>query len=361
MNAALAKVKDTVWAVRHDRLRTASAVAGLAGGGGAGPTGTAPSRAALAAFTSVQVALSGLDRLEVRGRDSAGVHILVTGHGLDVDSDEVGQLIADRAADPLFTSMAVRAPEGNLSFVYKAAAEIGELGDNGRALRAAITGDRLLHRSLEADTAEAVVLGHTRWASVGIISQANAHPLNDSEEGRDGPYVTAALNGDVDNYLDLKAGEGLRIPAEITTDAKVIPMLVSRRMEAGLDADEAFRQTVATFEGSVAIAASTVAAPDRLPLALKGSGQALYVGLAEDAYVVASEAYGLVEESPHYFRMDGDATGGQVVVLSRDGAGTVDGLRRLSYAGHGIPISEDEVHTAAITTRDIDRAGFPHF
>ena len=132
---------------------------------------------------------------------------------------------------------------GTLGFVYKAAAEIGELGDNTRALRRAIAADDLLRRSLQAPTAAAAVLGHTRWASVGIISQPNAHPLNSDElvdeapragsPDRDRPYVTAVLNGDVDNFADLKATEALRIPTEITTDAKVIPTLVARELAAG--------------------------------------------------------------------------------------------------------------------------------
>ena len=125
------------------------------------------------------------------------------------------------------------------------------------------------------------MLGHTRWASVGVISQANAHPLNSDEVGMEpGPYVTAALNGDVDNYLQLRALEALGIPPEVTTDAKVIPTLVSRRLRDGDDLDAAFRATVATFDGSVAIGVSTAGQPDRLHLALRGSGQALYVGLA---------------------------------------------------------------------------------
>src|SRR5690606_28197472 len=128
-------------------------------------------------------------------------------------------------------------------------------------------------------SAEVVVLGHTRWASVGIISEPNAHPLNHEEVGDpSGPYVTAALNGDVDNYADLTALEGLALAPEITTDAKVIPTLVSRRLAGGAEPLEAFRSTVATLEGSVAVAASAVAAPGDLFLALRGSGQALYVG-----------------------------------------------------------------------------------
>src|SRR5204863_9778323 len=141
------------------------------------------------------------DRLEVRGRDSAGIHVLVEGHGLDLDSPEVARLLDDRAADRLFTSMAVRSSGDRLGLVYKAAAEIGELGDNTRQLRTAITGDPLLRLALRAPTARVMVLGHTRWASVGIISEANAHPLHQEEEGRaPGPHVVGVLNGDVDNY-----------------------------------------------------------------------------------------------------------------------------------------------------------------
>ncbi|MCA8977464.1 MAG: hypothetical protein KDC98_22265, partial [Planctomycetes bacterium] len=58
------------------------------------------------------------------------------------------------------------------------AAEIGELGDNIAALRAAIMGDELLQLVLREPDCELLVLAHTRWASVGIISEPNAHPLN---------------------------------------------------------------------------------------------------------------------------------------------------------------------------------------
>jgi glucosamine--fructose-6-phosphate aminotransferase (isomerizing) len=363
VNAALLRAKDATWAVRKDRLRGARAVGELAG--------PDASVAALEAFTSVQVALSALDRLEVRGRDSSGLHLLVRGHDLDLADPAVARLLEHRRDDPLFEHRAVRTPDGQLSFVYKAAAEIGELGDNTRRLRTAIRDDELLHVALASDRAETIVLGHTRWASVGIISEPNAHPLNSEEvDSVVGPYVTAALNGDVDNYADITALEGLRVPAEITTDAKVIPTLVSRRLAAGDAPLEAFRSTVSTLEGSVAIGAATAAAPGDLFLALRGSGQALYVGLAEDAFVVASEPYGLVEETARYLRLDGEtpsdpsrpgATRGQIVVVHGDAAGDLSGVERIAYDGSPLPISEADVHVAQITTRDVDRGDTPHF
>jgi glucosamine--fructose-6-phosphate aminotransferase (isomerizing) len=354
-NAALVSLKDALWALRQDRLRTARAVADLAG-----MPGPQIPAAASQALWAVQVALSALDRLEVRGRDSAGLQILVADHGLDLTSTELRTQAQARLADPLFTSLAVRTPDGHLSFVYKAAAEIGELGDNGAALRAAIASDPLFHRAIRSEAARVTVLCHTRWASVGIISQPNAHPVNQEEEDRtDGPFVTAALNGDVDNYLDLKLAEALHIPAEITTDAKIIPALISHRLADGVPSEDAVRSTVAQFDGSVAIAANVAAEPDRLYLALRGSGQGLYVGLAEDAYLVASEPYGLVEETSMYLRMDGES--GQLIVLDRRFAGERAHVRRLTYAGAELPVEAEELHHAEITTRDIDRAGFPHY
>ena len=364
VNAAVVRLKDVTWAIARDRLRTARAVADLAGPG-AGP-------AAIAAFASVQAALSAVDRLEVRGRDSAGLNILVHGHGLDLTDASVLALLADRAVDPLFGAGAVRVTgEGHLSFVYKAAAEIGELGDNTKVLRAAIRDDALLHRSLAAEGAEATILGHTRWASIGIISEPNAHPMNSDETDRlDGPYVTAALNGDVDNFADLKVSDELHIAAEITSDAKVIPTLVSRRLAAGDDTLEAFRQTVRRFDGSVAIGANVAGAPTKLQLALRGSGQALYIGLDEDLFVVASEPYGVVEDATSYLRMDGetpadptDPSGsrGQVIELDAALAGTVEGIARRSYDGTSLPVTAAELVSPEVTTRDIDRGTYQHF
>ncbi|MCB0952460.1 MAG: hypothetical protein KDB13_07010, partial [Microthrixaceae bacterium] len=98
----------------------------------------------------------------------------------------------------------------------------GELGDNTAALRDSIRGDELLRAALSADDVQGVVIGHTRWASIGIVSEPNAHPQSSDELGTSGdgggPLATAVLNGDVDNYAELSEAEALVLPPEVTCD-----------------------------------------------------------------------------------------------------------------------------------------------
>ena len=317
---------------------------------------------------STQQALSAIDRLEVRGRDSAGLQLTLWNHCLD----PADPAVVARTADPLHRTGSVRVLDGGgLAFVVKVAAEIGELGDNTAALRGALAADGLLARALAAPAVEGSLLGHTRWASVGLISEPNAHPLDSTRaDGEPSGVVTAVQNGDVDNHVDLVVAEGLSVAPEITTDAKVVPTLCAAHLAAGHDHREAFRRTVSVIEGSLAIGAVVGDAPDRLLLALRGSGQGLYVGLAEDAFVVASEPYGVVEMTGRYLRMEGEtpadpadpaASRGQIVELEAALAGTVEGIRRRSYDGRDLPVGGDDLTGAEITTRDIDRGDHPHF
>ena len=361
-NAALVRVRDALWSVTRDRLGTHAGVASLRS---AAP---APSDAGLAVLLSTQQALSAIDRLEVRGRDSAGLQLTLWDHGLD----PADPAVVARTADPLHRTGSVRVLDGGgLAFVVKVAAEIGELGDNTAALRGALAADGLLARALAAPAVEGSLLGHTRWASVGLISEPNAHPLDSTRaDGDPSGVVTAVQNGDVDNHVDLVVAEGLSVAPEITTDAKVVPTLCAAHLAAGHDHREAFRRTVSVIEGSLAIGAVVGDAPDRLLLALRGSGQGLYVGLAEDAFVVASEPYGVVEMTGRYLRMEGEtpadpadpaASRGQIVELEAALAGTVEGIRRRSYDGRDLPVGGDDLTGAEITTRDIDRGDHPHF
>ena len=358
LNSALVEVRDAVWAIERDRLRNAEAIIDLAQG--------APHQRALPGLMSIQTALSAIDRLEVRGRDSAGLQIFVANHGLPNKA-----LQGARFNDPVLRSGAARNLGDHIAFVYKNAAEIGDLGDNTDALRTAIRSDELLHQALAGTEAEAIVLGHTRWASVGVISEPNAHPLDSYELGHPNhTYVAAVLNGDIDNYADLIELHDLEVPPEITTDAKIVPTLLSRQLTTGSENIEGFRTTVSTFEGSMAIASHCADEPQKLSLALRGSGQAIYVGIADNAYVIASEPYGVVEDTAQWLRMDGEtpadpeqpiSTAGQIIELDGSLAGTIEGINRFGYDGTKLPILQDEIARADITTRDIDRGDAPHY
>ncbi len=358
----LSRVRDASWAIRRDRLRTADAVDALAGV-------DAPV-SSLAGYLSIQQALSAIDRMEVRGRDSAGISVIVSSPSFARLSSEMAEAVAARGDDPLFTNRSVRHSGNTIVFVYKAAAEIGELGDNTRHMRESVASDDLLRTVLAVDGARTSVLGHTRWASVGIISEPNAHPVNGEEVGGDNSAVSVAvLNGDVDNHAELKVRHNLQFADPITTDAKVIPALVDRGRTSGMSTLDAFLNAVTQFEGSVAIGYCAADEPDDFYLALHGSGQGLYVGLAEDRFIVASEPYGTVEETLQYVRLDGEtplhsdqpSSRGQVMRLSTSGAGTLAGISMFAYDGTPIPLTDASVQTAEVTTRDIDRGDAPHF
>ena len=357
LNSSLLEVRDSLWAIGQDRLRTAEAVLDLAGG--------TPEANSLPGLMSVQTALSALDRLEVRGRDSAGIEIFVTNHNLPPSALE-----GSRFNDAILRSGAIRDCGDHIAFVYKNAAEIGDLGDNTNIIRAAIRRDELLQEAIAGPESQVTVLGHTRWASVGVISEANAHPVDSQEGTSNKPYVSAVVNGDIDNYMDLTELQNLDIAPEITTDAKIVPTLISKQLVSNSNDLHAFRTTVSTFEGSMAIASHNADQPHKLSLALRGSGQAIYVGIADNSYVVASEPYGVVEDASQWIRMDGEkpadpqnpiSSAGQIIQLDATNGGELQGITRVAYDGTELPVQPDEITTADITTRDIDRGDAPHF
>ena len=334
-NAASIALRDVLWALRRDRLRTVAAVADLAGGrcraGSRSPATWRSSRRcrrstawrSAAATPPASTSSSGTTTSTSPTRRSPP------------RSPTVTAAPSSRAGRPASPDVASRSSTRPPPRSASSATTPGRCATTVQA-------DDLLRRALAGDRARVAVLGHTRWASVGIISEPNAHPVNGDEvEQRGGPstpFVVGVLNGDVDNHADLRAEHGLRFARPITTDAKVIPALVARHSKAvGGDLFEAFRRTVSSFEGSVAIGVAAADEPGHLYLALNGSGQGVYIGLADDCFLVASEPYGVVEETDRYVRLDGEH-GGQIVRLDADAAGTDRGhraprLRRLRPAG----------------------------
>ena len=220
-----------------------------------------------------------------------------------------------------------------------------------------------------------MVFAHTRWASVGAISPANCHPVDNRTSKisfDDVGVIQAALNGDIDNYQELKAAfeqDGIQIPADISTDTKIIPLQIHKFLKSGMKIEDAFRQAVNTFKGSHAIFMTTDLAPGKLFLAQKGSGQTIFVGLCEEHYMPVSEVYGFVEDTHRFLKMDGEKvvegpagrTQGQIFILDQDSGGSVSEIKAMYYNGVPITLGESDVKTTQITSRDIDRQNFPHY
>jgi glutamine---fructose-6-phosphate transaminase (isomerizing) len=203
--------------------------------------------------------LQGLERLEYRGYDSAGVALLESG-GLDYV----------RAVGPL----------GNLK---------SRAGSNGST---ATTG-----------------LGHTRWATHGGVTEENAHPL----AGCDASNVSIVLNGIVENYRELKeslVAEGHTFTSE--TDAETVTHLVERYYEG--DLVEAVRLAFNDLEGHFAF---VVIHHDHPGLLVGARHQVpLVVGVGNEEMFLASNAAAFLRET-HTVQFPGD---GEIVAVRPEGA-----------------------------------------
>jgi glucosamine--fructose-6-phosphate aminotransferase (isomerizing) len=404
INETMNFMRDTAWALEKDIISNVDRIMFLSGADKRKDI----SRACFRKYTNINLLLNAIDRLEVRGRDSAGIQVMVTLNGRQALDELTASFIKSNLYDDwirrlnpgdlLDGSIQLSGESGKngkttIIFTYKKASVTGELGDNCRYIRDRIRSDRILRTTIDKAAESDIYLAHTRWASVGSITEENCHPINNytldteldtSSEllmpvkeyphyGRGNWSINCALNGDIDNYNMLRstveAGERSSIDKSVTTDTKIIPLQIEKYLYTGCDLPEAFRLALNGFEGSHAIAMQSNLEPDKIFLALRGSGQSLYVGLCDDKFIFSSEVYGLVEMTPRFIKMDGEnervpgnpGTRGQIVILSRDQGGSSRGIDARYYDGHPYDISVDMVQTAEITTRDIDRKDYPHY
>ena len=121
----------------------------------------------------VELALRALSRIEVRGRDSAGLTLLVWPRQNAGPSD---RRTARRSPASLPHTLIRQSldPAGGLALTYKVAEEVGALGYNDAALRRMIDGDAAFGELAASDPGYLLVVGHTRWASIGEIKIGRA-------------------------------------------------------------------------------------------------------------------------------------------------------------------------------------------
>lgn len=373
----LEKLKDILWCLEKEVLGNISAIADLM------PPDLFKNSHSdnLKIFQRINAVLNSMDRLEVRGRDSAGISVLFT-----LNSDEFNRFkthlteagLTDRLKQRTNRSVLANncinindpisdtPDQTSISFVYKFAAEIGALGDNIAFIRTQVRNDLILQALAGFNFDTLSVSAHTRWASVGDITEANCHPVDNTPADKEietTGIIHVCLNGDIDNYLELKTEyEALydKIHSQINTDTKLIPLQIQHYLKQGASIEDAFRQAVNDFDGSHAISMHTDLAPGKLFLAQKGSGQAIFVGIAPDHYIAASELYGVVEETVEYIKLNGGESG-HIVILDQKSPGGLEGIQSFFYDGQPLDITHADVRISQITARDIDRQGFAHY
>ncbi|MBS0013343.1 MAG: SIS domain-containing protein [Desulfobacterales bacterium] len=349
-------------------------------------------RGGLAAAQQINSVLNSIDRLEVRGRDSAGLSLMfvledsayfdlesrinAAGHSEEFSRRTNQNLLLHKSVSVRHLKNDPADPQVSVALTYKVAAEIGRLGDNIAYIRDELAADPVLQFLLIQPHRRFNVSAHTRWASVGEVNEFNCHPMDAQTRAsliEETGIIHVSLNGDIDNYQALqKAHEaaGMAYPAEITCDTKIIPVHIAGYLKKGHDIAEAFRLAVNDFEGSHAICMQSDLAPGKLFLALKGSGQAVFVGLGPDFYIPTSEVYGFAEETPYFLKMDGEAVhkdsqgrlvSGQIFVIDADSPGGLSGVTAMFYNGAPIELTDADIRKTQLTSRDIDRQDFDHY
>jgi glutamine---fructose-6-phosphate transaminase (isomerizing) len=225
--------------------------------------------------------IAGLEKLEYRGYDSAGVSVISDG---EIDS--------------------VRAV-GNLSNLRAAVEEHSANGDGGVAVAA---------------PPATIGLGHTRWATHGRVTEENAHPHGDCED-----RIHIVLNGIVENHAELRRelqSEGHEFTSE--TDAEIVSHLIERHYDG--DFTEAVRLAFDDLRGHYAFVAMHKDHPDTLVGARKECP--LIVGLGEDENFIASAIPAFMASTRRALGIKNDELvtihKGDVTVIKADGTEVTD-------------------------------------
>lgn len=193
--------------------------------------------------------IQGLEKLEYRGYDSAGVTIL---------------------GDQKLTTVKTKGRLKDLTNILENQPLHGKVG-----------------------------IGHTRWATHGVPSNLNSHPHSNADES-----ISIVHNGIIENYRELKEeliNHGYTFQSE--TDSEVVVQMLDYYYDG--DLLEATRKTLERIEGSYALCILSTHEPDKIIVARKDSP--LIVGKANDAYVAASDIPALLEYTKKvYFLEDNE-------------------------------------------------------
>lgn len=235
------------------------------------------------------ILVDGLRRLEYRGYDSAGIAVTNGSINVRKAQGKIANLEALLKTDP---------PEGSIG------------------------------------------IGHTRWATHGAPTDANAHPHTDPS----GEFVVVH-NGIIENFQSLR-DELIADGAEFTseTDSEILAHLVAREYDG--DLASAVRKTVALSEGAYAMVAMSKREPRKIVAVRKISP--LVVGLGEGETFLASDIPAVLHHTRDFMIIEDD----EMVIVTEDGAS----VETIS----GEPVDREVIHIDW-DAEQAEKGGYEHF
>ncbi len=245
---------------------------------------------AIAGRDVVPVLIEGLKRLEYRGYDSSGIAVL--------DGDRVRRV-----------------------------RRTGRVAEMAQAAQAEQFGATL-------------GIGHTRWATHGGVTEANAHPhISDG--------VALVHNGIIENHEQQREKlRALGYTFESQTDTEVIAHLIHHHLGSAGDLLTALQRTVKELTGAYALAVMSQAEPERFVCARMGCP--LLIGVGEGENFVASDVSAIVQATRQVIFLEE----GDTAELRRDGVRIFD--------AHDAPV-ERPLHLSDISLASLELGPFRHF
>lgn len=225
--------------------------------------------------------------------------------------------------------IAMIANDGKLN-IYKAKGKVSELEN----------------QSEDKDRSGTIGIAHTRWATHGGPTTANAHP-HVSESGN----LTLVHNGIIENYAVLRnqlMERGMHFQSE--TDTEVLVQFIEYVQQSlGVNLEVAVQTVLKRVIGAYAIVVLDRSNPDCLVAARKSSPLVVGIGDDHQEYFIASDASPIVEYTTRMVYLNDE----EVVVCRRG-----EDLRVHTLTGEDVPV---EVKNVKLDLAMLDKGGFPHF
>lgn len=239
-----------------------------------------------------EVLMNGLEKLEYRGYDSAGIFL--------ADAEKNG-------------------------YIFKEVGRIANLKD-----------------AVDFALPVKVGIGHTRWATHGMATKANAHPHQSMSQ-----RYSVVHNGVIENYQALKTKYLMNTQLKSETDTEIVVALIEWfATNESLSAKDAFKRTLEVIEGSYALGLIDKENPEVLYAAKNKSP--LLIGLGQDFNVIASDAMATIDVTNEYLEIKDK----ELITLTKDTV-TIE-----NFSGELI---QRESYIAELDASDLEKGAYPFY